>query len=540
MDIVYAAIRTDVSSNDVGRQTSALLVALQLAAAGKDISSLAPTICSEVVASSANAVSKKLAFDAIRITRVTADLWEVICRGIKNDLSSVDPDVKAASMAFVSAIPSWRVGEFLTDNWKEISNCIVQSDSVNLREAAVEGLGCLLARDDIVTLCAESASLLDRVSIWWRQIGQSMLDVADPVSSTAFEAVGRLFAEFSTKRLSRLAGEKLIPTESSLAVRSQFVLAMCQFVWSKRDLLMARSQVLPLETLRSTVYPLVYAVRATATGMVDSIKGLVGHDAASAREARRSQARADEQQDFLYAERILGVSDVVSHLNPYLASLDPALVYEVGIHMLSLASVPGGKPEWASAPITAFLTLWDRQEYAAGKEAIVKAVVSNLQLLDLQMQVALFKRLLSMVRNLRMEVDRMHALACICRTALCVDLFVKESARRGQRPLQGTDVAALFEDDKLQEEFSSTTADSLFREELLACLAESCFQLSQPLPQVMSPACLSVSLCSVTSFAYLLCIRGCDVTKICWQGSVMTSAAHTPTGFCQLRSICAF
>jgi len=87
------------------------------------------------------------------------------------------------------------------------------------------------------------------------------------------------------------------------------------------------------------------------------------------------------------AEHILGISDVVSHLLPYLFVLDPALVYEVSVNLLSLADVPGGKPEWASAPITALLTLWDRQEFSAGRESIVRAVVKNLQLLDLHLQV---------------------------------------------------------------------------------------------------------------------------------------------------------
>jgi hypothetical protein len=59
----------------------------------------------------------------------------------------------------------------------------------------------------------------------------------------------------------------------------------------------------------------------------------------------------------------------------------------VSVNLLSLADVPGGKPEWASAPITALLTLWDRQEFSAGRESIVRAVVKNLQLLDLHLQV---------------------------------------------------------------------------------------------------------------------------------------------------------
>lgn len=91
-----------------------------------------------------------------------------------------------------------------------------------------------------------------------------------------------------------------------------------------------------------------------------------------------------------------------------------------------------------------------------------------------------------MVKNLRAESDRMHALACICRTALCVDLFAKESVRRGQKPLAGTDIASLFEDASLKDDLNSVTGKSLFREELVAMLVESCFQLSLPLPEQKS------------------------------------------------------
>jgi hypothetical protein len=64
-----------------------------------------------------------------------------------------------------------------------------------------------------------------------------------------------------------------------------------------------------------------------------------------------------------------------------------------------------------------------------------------------------------------------------------VDLFAKESVRRGQKPLQNTNIASLFEDIKIREDLASINSESLFREELVACLVESCFQLSVPLPR---------------------------------------------------------
>ncbi|KAG0586281.1 hypothetical protein KC19_2G078600 [Ceratodon purpureus] len=475
MDQVFASIKAELASNDGVRQSQALLLVLQHAAAGKDISSIASAACDEIIASPASALCKKLAFDLIRCTRLTGEQWEVVCRGIQNDFEFPDSDVTAAAVSILSAIPSWRLGKFITDCSKEISNCIVH-DNPNLRYAIVETLGCLLARDDVVNLCVTSAALLDRVATWWRQIGECMLHPSDPVSRIAFESVGRLFLEFSTKKLSRLAGDKLVPSEDSLAIRAGWVVAMCRFVWEKRDTLMARSKVLTIESFRASIFPLVFSAKAVATRMVEDMQKLSG--------LRGTPRMALEESGFRNAEHILGISDVVSHLMPYLFVLDPALVYEVSVNLLSLADVPGGKPEWASAPITALLTLWDRQEFNAGRESIVRAVVKNLQLLDLHLQVSLFKRLLLMVRNLRVEADRMHALACICRTALSVDLFAKESVRRGQKPLQNTNIAALFEDAKIREDLASINSESLFREELVACLVESCFQLSVPLPRM--------------------------------------------------------
>ncbi|XP_058227769.1 protein TPLATE [Rhododendron vialii] len=475
MDILFAQIQADLRSNDALRQSSALLQALQQSAAGRDISVLAKSAVDEIVASPASAISKKLAFDLIRSTRLTPDLWETVCGGIRSDLDFPDPDVAAAAVSILAAIPSHRLGRLIGDTNKQISGCF-DSPSETLRFSVTETLGSILARDDLVILCESNMNLLDRVSVWWTRIGQNMLDRSDTVSRVAFESVGRLFHEFESKKMSRLAGDKLVDSENSVAIRSNWVSSMVDFVWTHRNTLMARSLILPVESFRATVYPLVYAVKAVASGSVEAIRKL-------------SKTRNSKVLDYggNNAERFVGASDVVSHLAPFLASsLDPALIFEVAINMLYLADVPGGKPEWASQSIIAILTLWDRQEFSSARESIVRSVVTNLHLLDLSMQVSLFKRLLLMVRNLRAESDRMHALACICRTALCVDLFAKESVRRGQKPLAGTDIASLFEDTRIKDDLNSVTSKTLFREELVATLVESCFQLSLPLPEQKS------------------------------------------------------
>ncbi|XP_060169877.1 protein TPLATE [Lycium barbarum] len=475
MDILFAQIQADLRSNDALRQSGALLQALQQSAAGRDISVLAKSAVEEIVASPASAISKKLAFDLIRSTRLTVDLWETVCTGIRNDLDFPDPDVTAAAVSILAAIPSYRLGKLITDCSKQIDSCF-DSHSDNLRFAITETLGCVLARDDLVTLCENNMNLLDRVSNWWNRIGGNMIDKSDAVAKVAFESVGRLFQEFESKRMSRLAGDKLVDSENSVAIRSNWVSSMVDFVWRRRNALMARSLVLPIENFRATVCSLVYAVKAVASGSIEVIKKLS--------RSSKSGGNASSSFDVVKGEKFVGVSDVVSHLAPFLASsLDPSLIFEVGINMLYLADVPGGKPEWASTSIIAILTLWDRQEFSSARESIVRAVVTNLHLLDLSMQVSLFKKLLLMVRNLRAESDRMHALACICRTALCVDLFAKESVRRGQKPVPGTDIASLFEDARIKEDLHSVTSKSLFREELVAMLVESCFQLSLPLPE---------------------------------------------------------
>lgn len=372
MDILIAQIQADLRSNDALRQSGALLQALQQSAAGRDVSAVAKSVCEEIVASPASAVCKKLAFDLLRSTRLTPDLWDTVLSGVRSDLAFPDPDVAAAALSVLSAVPSHLLARLVHDAHREIAACF-DSPADSLRIAAADALGCVLARDDIVLLCDASPALLDRVSAWWRRIAAAALDRSDAVARAAFDSLARLFQEFESKRMSRLAGNKLIDTENSLAIRSNWVVAAVDVIWVQRNALMARSLVLPIESFRTTVFPLVYAAKTVASGAVDVF--------------RKLSKIAPPPDSSSSAEKLVGISDVVSHLLPFLSSLDPPLVFEVGINMLSLADVPGGKPEWASASIIAILTLWDRQEFSSARESIVRAVVTNLHLLDLSMQV---------------------------------------------------------------------------------------------------------------------------------------------------------
>ena len=60
----------------------------------------------------------------------------------------------------------------------------------------------------------------------------------------------------------------------------------------------------------------------------------------------------------------------------------------------------------------------------------------------------------------------MHALACICQTALHVEFFAKESIRMGQKRLQNMNIASLFEEQKIRKDMESANNEGLFREEL--------------------------------------------------------------------------
>jgi hypothetical protein len=211
---------------------------------------------------------------------------------------------------------------------------------------------------------------------WWGRLSELALDSADAVAAGAFEALARLFQELDSRRMSRLAGDKLVDGEGALAVRAQWAADAIDFIWSRRNMLIARSMVMPVESFRVTVYPLVHAAKMVASGVVNTLQKIAKPGDTSIADSMESSA-----------EKLVGVSDIVSHLLPFVSSLDPPLVFEVGINMLSLADVPGGKPEWASAAIIAILTLWDRQEFSSMRETIVRSVVTNLHLLDLGMQV---------------------------------------------------------------------------------------------------------------------------------------------------------
>ncbi|KAI4320138.1 hypothetical protein MLD38_033648 [Melastoma candidum] len=471
MDILFAQIQADLRSNDALRQSSALLQALQQSAAGRDVSPLAKSAVEDIISAPSSAVCKKLAFDLIRSTRLPSDLWDTLLSGLISDLDFPDPDVVSASLSFLPSLPRHLLPFFLSSSSPKLSSSF-SSPSPALRSSLCLSLSALSLSLSVSSSSPSlSPALLEEISRWWSNISRAMLDPDDSVSKAAFESVGHLFREFDSNGRTDTTED----SSSVLTVRSSWVLSAVEFIWKNRSGLMARSLVLPIESFRSTAFPIVYAVKSIASGTIEVLRKL-----------GRGEASGGESSivDLNSAERLVGVSDVVTHFAPFLASsLDPALIFEVGINMLYLADVQGGKPEWASQSIIAILTLWDRQEFSSARESIVRAVVTNLHLLDLQMQVSLFKRLLLMVRNLRAESDRMHALACICRTALCVDLFAKESVRRGQKPLPGTDIASLFEDARIKEDLNSSTSKNLFREELVASLVESCFQLSLPLPE---------------------------------------------------------
>ncbi|KAI3814947.1 hypothetical protein L1987_14596 [Smallanthus sonchifolius] len=92
--------------------------------------------------------------------------------------------------------------------------------------------------------------------------------------ANAFESVGRLFQEFESKRMSILAGDKLVDSENSIAIGSNWVSSMVEFVWKRRNALRARSLILPVESFRASVYPLVYAVKSVASGSTEAFKKL--------------------------------------------------------------------------------------------------------------------------------------------------------------------------------------------------------------------------------------------------------------------------
>lgn len=378
MDILIAQIQSDLRSNDALRQTGALLQALQQTAAGRDVSAVTKSACEEIIASPSSAVCKKLAFDLLRCTRLTPDLWDVVLTGVRTDLDFPDPAVASAAISVLSALPSHLLPRLVSDASKEITSSL-DSTFDNLRLAVIEALGCVLPRDDLVLLCGSNIGLLDRASGWWKRIVENMLDRSDVVSRASFEAVGRLFHEFESKRMSRLAGDKLVDGENSLAVRSTWIVSTVESVWKMRNSLLARSLILPIESFRATVFPLVYTAKTVGSGAIDVLRKI----------SKPGAGNSGDEVEISSAEILVGVSDLVSHLLPFLSSLDPPLIFEVGINMLSLADVPGGKPEWASASIIAILTLWDRQEFSSARESIVRAVVTNLHLLDLHMQVCL-------------------------------------------------------------------------------------------------------------------------------------------------------
>ncbi|VVA34076.1 PREDICTED: TPLATE, partial [Prunus dulcis] len=72
MDILFAQIQADLHSNGTLRQSNALLQAFQQSATDRDISVIAKFVVKEIVTLPVPAFCKKLAFDLICSTRLTA------------------------------------------------------------------------------------------------------------------------------------------------------------------------------------------------------------------------------------------------------------------------------------------------------------------------------------------------------------------------------------------------------------------------------------------------------------------------------------
>lgn len=92
----------------------------------------------------------------------------------------------------------------------------------------------------------------------------------------------------------------------------------------------------PSPTIAFCCFPLIYATKIIASGIVDIFHEL---------------SKIAALPDSSLVEKLDRIFDVVLRLLPFFSLLDPPLVFEVGINMLSLADIPGGKLEWALASI---------------------------------------------------------------------------------------------------------------------------------------------------------------------------------------------
>ncbi|CAN1123219.1 Protein TPLATE [Linum perenne] len=86
--------------------------------------------------------------------------------GSANDLHFPDPDVTAAAISILAAMPSYSLSKVITDCRAEISSCF-DSPSDNLRFSINETLGSVLARDDLVTLGSRAPlSSMPQIRSW--------------------------------------------------------------------------------------------------------------------------------------------------------------------------------------------------------------------------------------------------------------------------------------------------------------------------------------------------------------------------------------
>ncbi len=102
----------------------------------------------------------------------------------------------------------------------------------------------------------------------------SDLNFPDPDVIIAISILSALPSHNSTKEINNFFdsnNEKLVDNEKSLAIRSNWVSSMDDFVWKKQNTLIARSLVFPMKSFKATVFLTVYVDKALASCAIEVI-----------------------------------------------------------------------------------------------------------------------------------------------------------------------------------------------------------------------------------------------------------------------------
>ncbi|KAK9844880.1 hypothetical protein WJX74_008085 [Apatococcus lobatus] len=491
-----------LQSGDQQLQATALLQLLGLAAERRDIGGFADLTCQHIVANpQAAAASKRLAYELVQVASLQAGLWDLVCRGIKSDISAAfNSDVQCAALETLPQVPGPQLRPLLAegDFARALIPCL-RSSSADVRATAMASVAQCLADPHLLSGIASSEAAFTTAPIWAVAFGDALLDPIPLACTAAHAAIAQL-----------LKGNGTPKPGPSWQLRAAVCQTLCQHVLNAFPAVLRRASrlafadqvhvaaglvgVLQYAASCGFRYPEAVARAGTPKTPKSAAQDALFGSVLAASTGSGTGSSADLGTGPAQAASM--VEQAGEYLLELLDSVNAAVVFEAARGLLSLVALRAAQSTWSSelasvasgsasswgpAAVAALCELWDRQPQGLGHAQIIAVLAPCLKHLAVSAQLALIRQLFPMIASLPMAGDRTAALALTWRAVLELDLQTRRAVRCNDRAVAGAELKATLSDPFVKEAITSTSTGTsttgmqspAFREELVCTLLAS-------------------------------------------------------------------